>query len=163
MQTFNYKPKTDIKTLGKTYWPVFVAVGFAIWFILRPMSIRFFRLIRIPHPIPVIVVCIIAVGVIVYYIRVKMPRLKSDLQHSKPITLESGVMKYTSTKGGVPKEITFNVEDAKVTDVDDDDEEFSITLSDNDITFYANYFDDDNKYQEFKNIFGVVVPVKNEE
>lgn len=66
------------------------------------------------------------------------------------------VIKYTSTKGGSPKEVTFNLTDSKVTNIDDDDDEFTIKTSDNGITFYANYFDDDNKYQEFKKLFGTV-------
>jgi len=156
MQTFNYKPKSDIKALGKTYWPVILTVGMAIWLILSPRNIRFFRLITIPHPIPVIVMCIIAAGVVFYYIRYKMPRIKSDMQHAKPITEENGVIKYTSTKGGTPTETTFNISDAKVTHVDDDDDEFSIEASGNDVTFYANYFDDDNKYQEFKKLFNIL-------
>ena len=153
MQTFTYRPKNDMKSIFKTYWPVIVTVGMAIWFILRPSSVRFFRIITIPHPIPVIVLCLAAIGVVVYYVIVKMPRIKTDLLHSKPITIENGIVKYTKTKGGIPKEIVFNIADMEVANIDDD--EFSITIAEEYITFYANYFDDDANYQEFKKLFGI--------
>ncbi len=155
MQTFTYRPKNDMKSIFKTYWPVIVTVGMAIWFILRPSSVRFFRIITIPHPIPVIVLCLAAIGVVVYYVIVKMPRIKTDLLHSKPITIENGIVKYTKTKGGIPKEIVFNIADMEVANIDDDDDEFSITIAEEYITFYANYFDDDANYQEFKKLFGI--------
>ena len=155
MQTFTYRPKNDMKSIFKTYWPVIVTVGMAIWFILRPSSVRFFRIITIPHPIPVIVLCLAAIGVVVYYVIVKMPRIKTDLLHSKPITIENGIVKYTKTKGGIPKEIVFNIADMQVANIDDDDDEFSITIAEEYITFYANYFDDDANYQEFKKLFGI--------
>ena len=156
MQTFNYKPKSDIKTLLKNYWPIVLSVGLAIWFILQPAGIRLFRIIRIPYPISAILLSVIAIAVIVYYVFIKIPRLKRDLMHSKPITIENGIVKYTKTKGGLPKDITFNLSDVKVYHVDDDDDEFSMTAGEEDITFYANYFDDDTKYQEFKRLIGVV-------
>lgn len=156
MQTFNYKPKSDIKTLFKNYFPLFLAVVLALFSILRPTNIRLFRIIMIPYPITTILITLIAAGVVVYYVVFKMPRLKRDSEHSKPIAVENGVVKYTKTKGGMPKEITFNIADADVYYVDEeDDDEFAIKVGEEDITFYANYFDDDVKYQEFKKFFNI--------
>lgn len=153
MKVFNYKPKSDMKSLFINYWPLLLAVGIAIYAVVSPFGIRVFRVIRIPYPISMILILVICLAVLVYYLFFKMPRLKRDKEHSKPITIDNGVVKYTKVKSGLPKEITFNVNDIKVINVDDDDLE--ITVADEDITFYSDYFDSEKEYKEFLSALGI--------
>ncbi len=163
MQSFNYKPKNDIKTLFMNYWPIGLSVGLAICFILDPSGIRLFRVIRIPYPMSAILLVIIAIVVVVYYIKVKIPRLQNDLKHSQPITVENGIVTYTKTTGSTPEEVTFNVSDIKDIILDDDDDDFSVFIDGEHVTFYANYFDDDAQYQDFKSLLGIESVVETAE
>ena len=154
MQIFNYKPKSDIKTMLTNYWPIPFAVGLALFFILNPINLRLFRVIRISHPFPAIIATLFAIAIVVYYVMVEIPRIQNDLKLSQPIKVENGVITYTKTKGGNSEEMTFNVSDIKDITVDDDDTDLFFNIDGEIITIYASYFDDDAQYQEFKSLLG---------
>lgn len=149
MMQYNYVPKEGVMSY---LWAFLVPALLIIVPLVLPFGIRIGQLVILPYPYSTIVLVAIGVCLLIYQC-LRYKKEKALKQHAQPIVVDGEKITFMNVKKGVAAEVTLALTEVTKVEFDSEDELLEISTNKGKYTFDADFFDNKQRFEEFKALF----------